>query len=130
MAKERRLSQRMAGLGIRNKDITESFVRSSGPGGSNANKTSTCVYLKHIPTGIEVKCQRERSQVLNRYLARCILAQKIESGIKKGLAEEARRKEKLRRQKRRRSQKSKLRMLEEKHRHSQKKLLRKKVSLD
>ena len=78
----------MARLGIREQDIVESFIRSKGPGGQNVNKTSTCVYLKHIPTGIEVKCQKERMQVLNRYIARKILVSKIESLVLGKLSEE------------------------------------------
>jgi len=125
--KEKRLSRIMSSLGIRNRDISERFIRASAPGGQNVNKTSTCVYLKHIPTGIEVKCQQERSQAQNRYLARLILAKKIEERIKESLAQELQRLHKLRRQRRRRSQKAKLKILEEKRRHSQKKLLRKRV---
>ncbi|HOJ44073.1 MAG TPA: peptide chain release factor-like protein, partial [Syntrophorhabdaceae bacterium] len=76
--KEKRLFEKMERLGIKDEDIIERFIRSGGPGGQNVNKTSTCVYLKHLPTGIEVKCQKERSQALNRYLARRILVEKIE----------------------------------------------------
>src|SRR5262249_13844454 len=79
--KETALNQRLQKLGIRPEDLVEQFIRSGGHGGQNVNKTSTCVYLKHIPTGIEVKCQQERSQALNRYLARKILADKIETMI-------------------------------------------------
>lgn len=122
------LAKLMRSLGIREQDIAESFVRASAPGGSNVNKTSTCVYLKHIPTGIEVKCQQERSQAQNRYLARLILARKIEAQARKKLAEEAQRRLRALRQKRRRSRKAKLRMLEAKRRHSQKKQLRKKIN--
>ena len=128
--KEKRLSRIMSSLGIRNRDISERFIRASAPGGQNVNKTSTCVYLKHIPTGIEVKCQQERSQAQNRYLARLILAKKIEERIKESLAQELQRLHKLRRQRRRRSQKAKLKILEQKRRHSQKKLLRKRVWSD
>jgi peptide chain release factor len=76
--KSRALQERMAALGIREEDIEERFVRSSGSGGQKVNKTSTCVYLKHLPTGIEVKCMKERSQSLNRFFARRELAGRIE----------------------------------------------------
>ena len=65
-------------LGIDERDIEERFIRSSGRGGQKVNKTSTCVYLRHVPTGIEVKCMKERSQSLNRFLARRELISKIE----------------------------------------------------
>lgn len=122
--KQKALSEKMARLGIKEEDIVESFIRARGPGGQNVNKTSTCVYLKHIPTGIEVRCQRERSQALNRYIARQLLLKKIETSILGKLSEERQRIEKLRRQKRRRSRRAKLKILEAKRRHTQKKLLR------
>lgn len=122
--KEDALRQKMVRLGVREQDIVESFIRSKGPGGQNVNKTSTCVYLKHIPTGIEVKCQKERSQVLNRYLARKILINKIENLVLGKLSEERQRIEKLRRQKRKRSKRAKLKVLEAKRRQGAKKSLR------
>jgi peptide chain release factor len=76
--KNRWLKERMEALGINEKDIEEKFVRSSGRGGQKVNKTSSCVYLKHIPTGIEVKCMKGRSQSLNRFLARRELVKRIE----------------------------------------------------
>ena len=76
--KNRWLQERMGALGIHEKDIEEKFIRSSGKGGQKVNKTSTCVYLKHIPTGIEVKWMRERNQSLNRFLARRELIKRIE----------------------------------------------------
>lgn len=78
--KNRWLRERMEALGIREEDIEEKFIRSSGSGGQKVNKTSTCVYLRHIPTGIEVKCMKERSQSLNRFLARRDLMEKISKG--------------------------------------------------
>jgi protein subunit release factor B len=76
--KNRWLSEKMKALGIYEKDIVEKFVRSSGKGGQKVNKTSTCVYLKHIPTGIEVKCMKDRSQSINRFLARRELVENLE----------------------------------------------------
>ncbi|OGW25878.1 MAG: peptide chain release factor 1 [Nitrospirae bacterium GWC2_42_7] len=122
--KESALIEKMASLNIREEDIQESFIRSGGKGGQHVNKTSSCVYLKHIPTGIEVKCQKERSQSLNRYRARTILTEKIETIIKGKASEEQQRIEKIRRQKRRRSRKAKEKMLAEKKFTSTKKKLR------
>lgn len=122
--KEEDLRQKMEQLGIFEKDIMEKFIRSSGRGGQKVNKTSTCVYLKHLPTQIEVKCQRERYQAINRFLARKILADKIESMIRGKESEEQQRIEKIRRQKRKRSKRAKLKMLEEKRKHSEKKKAR------
>lgn len=119
--KEEALRKKMESLGILEKDIVEKFVRSSGKGGQKVNKTSTCVYLKHLPTGIEVKCQKERFQAINRFIARRILADKIEQMIQGKESEEQQRIEKIRRQKRKRSKKAKLKMLEDKRKHSQKK---------
>jgi len=76
--KDKWLWERMEALGIHERDLEEKFVRSSGRGGQKVNKTSSCVYLKHIPTGIEVKCMKERSQSLNRFLARRELLKKVE----------------------------------------------------
>jgi protein subunit release factor B len=125
--KERSLRELMERLGVREEDIEEKFIRSQGPGGMNVNKVSTCVYLRHLPTGIEVKCQQERSQAQNRFLARRILLSKIESSILGRLSEERKRVEKIRRQKRRRSRRAKLKILEAKRQHSRKKSLRARV---
>ena len=119
--KEEALRKKMESLGILEKDIVEKFVRSSGRGGQKVNKASTCVYLKHLPTQIEVKCQQERFQSINRFLARRILTDKIEAMIRGKESEEQQRIEKIRRQKRKRSKRAKLKMLEEKRKHSQKK---------
>ncbi len=123
-SKEKELKEKMDALQIREDEIEETFVRSGGKGGQKVNKTSTCVYLKHIPTGIEVKCQEERSQGLNRYRARVILVRKLEE-IVKGEESEARMlREKRRRQKRKRSKRAKEKMLAEKRLTSEKKRLR------
>jgi len=108
----------MEALGIRESDLEESFVRSSGAGGQHVNKTSTCVQLLHRPTGLSVKCQDDRSQAVNRYLARRRLIALYEAEVLKRKTEEQQRREKIRRQKRRRSRRAKNRMLEDKHHRS------------
>lgn len=129
-AKEKNLKDKMCRFGIKERDLTEKFIRSSGKGGQHVNKTSTCVYLKHNPTGIEVKCGKERSQVLNRFLARRMLAGKIETMVLGKEAEEKKRIAKIRRQKRKRSKRAKEKMLATKKRRAEKKTLRKKVGLE
>jgi protein subunit release factor B len=123
--KEAALWARWDALCIDPADVTEAFIRSGGNGGQNVNKVATCVQLKHLPTGIEVKCQQARTQAMNRYYARKILADKIET-IKLGAASaEQQRIEKIRRQKRKRSKRAKEKMLEGKARQSEKKAGRK-----
>ncbi|MFZ0565300.1 MAG: peptide chain release factor-like protein [Chlamydiales bacterium] len=75
------LNQRMKQLGIRDEQLVEKFILSSGRGGQKVNKTATCVYLRHLPTGIEVKCGRERSRELNRFLARRELCERLEKKL-------------------------------------------------
>src|SRR6266496_6551054 len=113
--KQHALAARMRALGVREEDLTETFVRSGGKGGQNVNKVSTCVMLVHRPTGMRVKCQRERSQALNRYRARELLADKIEHRVLGERSAAAQRVAKLRRQKRRRSRRAKEKILEAKH---------------
>lgn len=119
--KEKALRAKLDSLGIYEKDIKESFVRSQGRGGQNVNKVATCVYLRHIPTGIDVKCQKARTQGLNRYYARVLLIKKIEGFILGKKSEEEQRIARLRRQKRKRSQRAKEKLLADKHMKSLKK---------
>lgn len=127
--KEKALQERMEQLGIRESDIVERFVRSRGHGGQNVNKVATCVYLKHLPTGLEVKCQQERYQAANRFFARRLLVQKIERMVEGKESEEQKAIEKVRRQKRRRSRRAKEKVLEMKHLQTTKKSRRAKPDL-
>ncbi len=119
------LEKRMLGLGISEETLVEKFITGSGHGGQKINKTASCVYLKHLPSGIEVKCQQQRSRELNRYLARRELCERLEEirDGKKSKRQQAY--EKIRRQKRRRSRRAKNRMLDDKTKHATKKNLRK-----
>ena len=125
--KEKTLIDMMKNLHIREKDIKESFIRSGGSGGQNVNKNSTCVYLKHLPTSIEIKCQKSRTQSINRYYARLSLCHKIETLIKGKKSQERQRAEKIKRQKRKRSKRAKEKILKEKSILSEKKQLRSRV---
>jgi peptide chain release factor len=127
--KESQLLARMARLGIRETDLVERFVRGSGKGGQKVNKTSSCVYILHQPSGIEIKCQRERSQSLNRFLARRELCDRLEERIQGVHSARRQAIERIRRQKRRRSRRQKERMLGEKRQHSEKKAFRGKIEL-
>jgi protein subunit release factor B len=124
MSRFKALGERMRRLGIREEDLEEKFIRSSGPGGQKVNKTSTCVFLRHRPSGLAVKCQRERSRALNRLLARRRLVERIEQIRLGRLSAEQQRREKIRRQKRRRSRRAKKKMLAEKRARGEKKKLR------
>lgn len=124
LQKKEALLTKMKRLGVREADFEEHFIRSAGPGGQNVNKVSTCVVLRHPPTGIEVRCQKERSQAMNRFLARRILLDKVEEKVLGAASAERKRIEKIRRQKRKRSKRAKEKMLATKKRHAQKKSLR------
>ena len=105
--KQAALEKRMEDLEIREEDLEESFIRASGRGGQKLQKTAVCVRLKHLPTGIEVRVQRERSQRVNRYLARRKLCEKLESALLGDQAPAERAAEKKRRQKARRARRRK-----------------------
>jgi protein subunit release factor B len=128
--KQRLLLERMQALGVREQDIDEQFVRSSGAGGQKVNKTSTCVVLHHRPTGTRVKCQKERSQALNRFLARRILLDKIEAKLRGERTTKEQEIARIRRQKRKRSRRAKRKLLADKRHQAEKKSLRAAVRPD
>lgn len=118
------LKRRMERLDLKEEDLIEKFVLGSGSGGQKINKTSSCVYLKHVPTGIEVKCQKERSREMNRWFARRELVEKLEKILFNEKSKKEQELAKIRRQKKRRSRKQKQKMVEEKREVSQKKAFR------
>jgi len=124
--KQKQLDERMKKFGIREEDIVEKFILGSGKGGQKINKTSSCVYLRHMPTGIEVKCQISRSRAINRFLARRILCEKIEEVINAKKRKARQEREKIRRRNKRRTPIQKETILKEKKQKSAKKVLRKK----
>jgi len=108
--KEEALLQKMKELGVLEADIDEKFIHSGGPGGQNVNKVATCVQLKHIPTGIIVKIQKDRSQGVNRFLARRSLVSKIEEVLLGKSSAEQLKIKKIQKQKKRRKRRTKLKL--------------------
>ena len=128
--KEAALLRRMAELGILETDLDERFVRGGGNGGQKINKTSSTVVLRHIPTGLEVRCSRERSQSMNRFFARRELCEKLAEKIHGEKTARRQAAEKIRRQKRKRSKRQTALMVDAKKRHGQTKALRRPPSPD
>lgn len=118
------LEKRFKALNIDEKDLVENFILGSGKGGQKVNKTNSCVYLKHLPSGIEIKCQKNRSRELNRYYARKQLCEKLEELVFKKKSEKKQAIEKIKRQKRKRSKRAKEKILQDKLKQSKKKTLR------
>jgi protein subunit release factor B len=119
--KHEKLKQRMEALGILEQNLDENFIRGSGSGGQKINKTSSCVQLIHAPSGIEVRCQKTRSQADNRYWARHELCERLAEKITGEKSKKQQAAEKIRRQKRRRSRRAKAKMLDEKSKQGEKK---------
>ena len=129
-AKRQRLAAEMRRLGIGEDALVEKFVLGSGPGGQKVNKTSSCVYLQHRPSGVEVKCSRTRSRELNRFLARRELCERIAERLRGEETARRQKAEKIRRQKRRRSRRQKAAMLAQKRKQSEKKQRRRPVTAE
>lgn len=118
-----------AKLKILPEDVEEQFVRGTGSGGQKINKTSNCVWLKHLPTGTEVKCQEHRIREANRKTAYRLLIEKIEEQILGEKSAAAQKRHKIRKQKQRRSRRAKEKMLDAKKRRGDIKETRKRVDL-
>lgn len=128
MDKWEELKIRMKALGLAEADLSEKFILGSGKGGQKINKTSSCVYLKHLPSGIAIKSQKTRSRELNRLYARRELCEKVEEKVLEEKSQKQQKIEKLRRQKRKRSKRAQEKVLQSKKRLSEKKQLRKSPS--
>jgi protein subunit release factor B len=120
------LEARLKKLNISQKDLVIKAILGSGSGGQKVNKTHSTIYVKHLPTGFEVKCGRTRSQELNRYYALQLLCEKLEKKLFDIQTKKEKEAAKIRRQKKRRSRKAQQKVLEEKKQHSVKKVLRQK----
>ena len=108
------IEARLAALGARASDVDERFIIGSGHGGQKLQKTSSCVWLRHRPTGVETRCQRERSQSANRELAWTELCAKLEERQRAGRAEQTDEREQGRRRNRQKSRGQKIRMIQSK----------------
>ena len=108
------ISEKLAALGVRASEVEEKFVRGTGPGGQKINKTSSTVWLRHGPTGIEVRCQRERSQTANRELAWTELVAKLGARKARAAAVAVDAREEERRRTRQKSRGQKVRMIQSK----------------
>ena len=122
------LQKRLKKLGVLEQDLAESFVRGTGPGGQKINKTSSTVLLRHSPSGIEIRCQRERSQSANRYWARIELCEQLEARKAAAQLELQNAREKKRRQSRPRPVGLQEKILRGKHQRSEVKKGRSRVT--
>jgi protein subunit release factor B len=105
---------RLAALGVKAADVDERFIIGSGHGGQKLQKTSSCVWLRHRPSGVETRCQRERSQSANRELAWAELCAKLEERQRLVSARQTDERELVRRRSRQKSRGQKIRMIQSK----------------
>ena len=130
MALPTQIVERLTAVGVRAADVEERFVRGSGPGGQKINKTSSTVWLRHDRTGIEVRCQRERSQAANRELAWLELVGKLEVRARAATDAVVEAREAERRRTRQKSRGQKVRMIQAKKHRARHKAKRGRVSGD
>jgi peptide chain release factor len=108
------IGARLAELGVRISDVDERFILGSGHGGQKLQKTSSCVWLRHRLTGVEARCQRERSQSANREMAWTELCAKLEERQRAERAKLTHEREQGRRRNRQKSRGQKIRMIQSK----------------
>ncbi len=111
------LRARFVSLRVRPEEVEERFVRGTGAGGQKINKTSSTVWLQHRPSGVEVRCQRERSQAMNRLTAWTELADKLEWQRQEAKNQAQSARELVRRQNLKKTRSQKIKMIQaKKHR--------------
>jgi len=121
MASSSYIQSRLRALGVPVSDVEERFVRGGGPGGQKINKTSSTVWLRHRPTGIEVRCQAERSQAANRELAWTELCDRLDARVRAAADAARQERERALRRVRQKSRGQKVVMIQaKKHRARQK----------
>lgn len=125
-----KLAEWMSSLQINEAELIEKFILGSGKGGQKLHKTASTVYLKHLPSGLEIKCQYSRSREDNRYFARERLCEKLHSMLREEKTKTQQHIEKMKRQKKRRTRRSKQKMLDDKSYRGQLKKLRTKPESD
>ena len=104
------LWRRMLDCGIKKEDIEEKFIKGSGRGGQKINKTSSAVFIRHIPTGISIKCGSERSQHLNRFLALRHLVDCLDNPNSDLKLKKMQKIERIRKQKKKRKKRSRIKI--------------------
>ena len=122
------VNDRLEALGVSVEELKEEFIKGSGAGGQKINKTSSCVQLTDVTTGIVIKCQQSRSREQNRFFARRLLLEKLENIVLGKESAKARKEHKIKARKKRRSRRSKEKLLADKKINAQQKALRKKPS--
>lgn len=130
MALPTSIKSRLHELGVALADVEERFIRGGGPGGQKINKTSSTVWLRHRPTGIEVRCQAERSQAANRELAWRELCEKMDARVRAAAGAARQEREKGLRRVRQKSRGQKVRMIQAKKHRAKHKAQRGRVSDD
>ena len=124
------IEQRLSALGVRPDEVEERFVRGTGPGGQKINKTSSTVVLRHAPSGVEVRCQQERSQAANRERAWTLLCERLEAKRRAAAAAARQARELERRRRRGKTATQKRRMVANKRHHAGTKAQRGRVRED
>ncbi len=127
MALSSYIQSRLRALGVPVSDVEERFIRGGGPGGQKINKTSSTVWLRHGRTGVEVRCQAERSQAANRELAWTELCDRLDARVRAAADPPRQERERALRRVRQKSRGQKVVMIQAKKRRARRKARRGRV---